>query len=70
MSAIIDPYGRLLAELPLGEAGVLDGTLPDSIAPTPFAGIGGVVPLAAVCLLLTGILAARYGARRGRKRDL
>jgi apolipoprotein N-acyltransferase len=28
ISAIIDPYGRVLAELPLGTEGVLDGRLP------------------------------------------
>ena len=28
ISAIVDPYGRVLAELPLGAEGVLDGGLP------------------------------------------
>lgn len=34
ISAIVDPYGRVLAELPLGEEGVLDGALPQTI-PAP-----------------------------------
>jgi apolipoprotein N-acyltransferase len=43
ISAIVDPYGRVLAELPLGAEGVLDGGLPQSIeapvfAKFPFAG--------------------------------
>ncbi len=37
VSAIVDPYGRLTASLPLGATGVLDGTLPQRIAPTLFA---------------------------------
>ena len=32
ISAIVDPYGRILAELSLGSEGVLDGTLPQRIA--------------------------------------
>ncbi len=37
ISAIIDPYGRVLAELPLGTEGVLDGGLPQTIPPPVFA---------------------------------
>ncbi|MGQ0444848.1 MAG: apolipoprotein N-acyltransferase [Beijerinckiaceae bacterium] len=37
ISAIVDPYGRILAELPLGAEGVLDGGLPQTIAPPVFA---------------------------------
>ncbi|HEX3493840.1 MAG TPA: apolipoprotein N-acyltransferase [Methylocella sp.] len=37
ISAIVDPYGRVLAELPLGAEGVLDGVLPQTIAPPVFA---------------------------------
>jgi apolipoprotein N-acyltransferase len=37
VSAIIDPYGRILEQLPLGVEGVLDGRLPKAIAPPPFA---------------------------------
>ena len=35
ISAIVDPYGRVLARLPLGTEGVLDGALPQSIAAPP-----------------------------------
>ncbi len=37
VSAIIDAYGRVLAQLPVEEEGVIDGVLPGKIAPPPFA---------------------------------
>ena len=37
ISAIIDPYGRVLEALPLGPEGIIDARLPGSIAPPPFA---------------------------------
>ena len=37
ISAIVDPYGRVLAELPLGVEGILDGGLPQRIEPPFFA---------------------------------
>ncbi len=37
ISAIVDAYGRVLVQLPLGETGVVDGILPGKIAPPPFA---------------------------------
>lgn len=70
ISAIIDPYGRILEELPLGEAGVLDGFLPNSVAPTRFAEIHQFIPPVLVGLLLTGIFIVRYGVGRRRTRSL
>ncbi|WP_036258802.1 apolipoprotein N-acyltransferase [Methylocapsa aurea] len=37
ISAIIDPYGQILEQLPLGAEGLLEGTLPQAIAPPFFA---------------------------------
>ena len=37
ISAIIDPYGRILEQLQLGREGVLDSSLPAAISPTIFA---------------------------------
>ncbi|MSO80832.1 MAG: apolipoprotein N-acyltransferase [Alphaproteobacteria bacterium] len=37
ISAIVDPWGRVLARLDLGTVGVLDAALPRALAPTPFA---------------------------------
>ena len=69
VSAIIDPYGRLLEELPLGEAGVLDGFLPKSIAPTVFSETNKLIPACIVGLLLTYIFLVRYGVGRRRTRS-
>ncbi len=35
ISAIVDPFGRVVEMLPLGETGVIDGTVPAAIAPPP-----------------------------------
>jgi apolipoprotein N-acyltransferase len=40
ISAVIDPYGRIIASLPLGVEDVLDSPLPQAIAPTPFSRYG------------------------------
>jgi apolipoprotein N-acyltransferase len=37
ISAVVDPYGRVLSSLPLGVEGVLDEALPKGITPTIFA---------------------------------
>lgn len=37
ISAIIDPYGRILERLPLGVEAVIDGRLPAPASPPPFA---------------------------------
>lgn len=50
ISAVIDPYGRVVASLGLGEEGVIDSELPRSIPATPFAKMGVVFPLL-LCLL-------------------
>lgn len=49
ISAIIDPYGRILQELPLGREDVLDGQLPQGIAPTLFAR-SPILPVLAIWL--------------------
>ncbi len=43
ISAIVDPYGRVLDALPLGVEGILDGPLPDAIAPPLGARHGGAM---------------------------
>jgi apolipoprotein N-acyltransferase len=52
VSAIIDGYGRILKQLPLGTAGVIDGALPKSLPPTLFARAGNLYLFAAVALAL------------------
>ncbi|MDE2069230.1 MAG: apolipoprotein N-acyltransferase [Bradyrhizobium sp.] len=55
ISAVVDPYGRVLAHLGLGEKGVLDSPLP-AAAPglTPYARYGDRVPMA--LLVLTALM--------------
>ncbi|MGG2309846.1 hypothetical protein, partial [Salmonella enterica] len=38
ISAIVDPYGRVRTELPLGRIGVVDGPLPQPLAQAPLYG--------------------------------
>ena len=51
ISAMIDPYGRILARLELGERGVLDAALPARVESTPFARLGDAPPLAMLAAL-------------------
>ena len=52
ISAIIDPYGRVVKSLPLGSEGVIDGDLPAALSPTFYA-LGGVwIPVGLAFLLL------------------
>ncbi|MBV9572199.1 MAG: apolipoprotein N-acyltransferase [Alphaproteobacteria bacterium] len=37
ISAIIDPFGRVIAQMPADRVGILDGPLPSALAPPPFA---------------------------------
>jgi apolipoprotein N-acyltransferase len=59
ISAVIDPYGRVLGEIGLGEKGVLDAELPKAGQPTLFARFGVLVELSVLALALAGWLIAR-----------
>ena len=62
VSAVIDARGRVLASLPLGEAGRIDARLPAPLArPTPYARSGD---LPAAALVAAGLLAAALRRRR------
>ena len=55
ISAVIDPFGRIVARLGLGLEGVLDSPLPAAIPPTPYARLGDIpilIMLAAAWLLV------------------
>ena len=60
VSAVIDPYGRILAQLPLGVDAVLDAPLPQRIEPTVFARWPWISPLV-LCgaALMLGFLLTR-----------
>jgi apolipoprotein N-acyltransferase len=58
ISAIVDPYGRVLGSLGVGREGVLDGSLPAALASTPFDTHGrGIF----ISLMTIATLAAGYG---------
>jgi apolipoprotein N-acyltransferase len=71
ISAIIDPYGRVLGELGLKQEGVVDGLLPEALPITKFVKWGRWIELAVLSLALLGYLAfSRWlGNQSGPTRD-
>ncbi|HLH97741.1 MAG TPA: apolipoprotein N-acyltransferase [Xanthobacteraceae bacterium] len=61
ISAVVDPYGRVVARLPLGTEGVLDARLPQVATPTLYSRTGDLPTALAVA-------AAAILALRGRRR--
>jgi apolipoprotein N-acyltransferase len=59
ISAIFDPFGRVIRILPLGTEGLLDGPLPQAIAPTIYARFGNAPALALIGLALMLVLRRR-----------
>jgi apolipoprotein N-acyltransferase len=59
ISAVIDPYGRVRAEIGLGEKGVIDADLPKAGPRTLFAQFGIVIEIAVLALAAMGWLACR-----------
>jgi apolipoprotein N-acyltransferase len=54
ISAIVDPYGRIVASLGLGEAGVVDGPLPQALTgPPPYGRLSDLAVLALLLLVAT-----------------
>jgi apolipoprotein N-acyltransferase len=65
ISAVVDPWGRIQAELGLGKTGVLDATLPRPLAQgTPFARTGPVIVLIPACALALCALVLETRRRR------
>jgi apolipoprotein N-acyltransferase len=57
ISAVIDPFGRIVRSLPLGSEGILDAALPRPIAATIYARIGDLwLLIAAALALLAGLV--------------
>jgi len=65
ISAIVDPYGRVLDELPLGAQGLIDGPLPLALAdPTPYGRFGNTVVFVMIALVAAaGLAVGRRGSR-------
>ena len=59
ISAVVDPFGRVIASLPLGVEGVLDAPLPQPIAPTAYARLGDVPAWIMVFGALAWVILAR-----------
>ncbi|HLA02937.1 MAG TPA: apolipoprotein N-acyltransferase, partial [Aestuariivirga sp.] len=51
ISAVVDPYGRILSSLSLSQEGVLDSSLPQSLPPTVFANYGELIFFFSLVLL-------------------
>jgi len=62
VSAIIDPYGRIVASLDLNQRGIVDGILPKALPPTLYGRYGDL--LFFVFLALTAIVGAIPRPRR------
>jgi apolipoprotein N-acyltransferase len=65
ISAVIDPYGRVLARLDLNERGVIDAKVPNGIEPPLYARLGDSV--FAGCWLVSVLVLAAASARNGTK---
>jgi apolipoprotein N-acyltransferase len=61
ISAVVDPLGRIVRQLPLATEGVLDSPLPRPAAPTVYARFGDSI--AAMMLALFLLIVMRYRAR-------
>lgn len=63
VTAAIDPYGRVLAMLDIGEMGALDQALPAPLPPTVFSRWGEwATPLLLAAMLLAAVASARSRA--------
>jgi apolipoprotein N-acyltransferase len=69
VSAMIDPFGRIVASLGLGESGIIDTLLPRALQPTPYVLLGDylAIVVSSVTLGLTVLLffSGLFSARRG-----
>ena len=59
ISAMIDPYGRLIRQIGLGSEGFVDAPLPMALAPTPYSRTGDLPALLAAMLMVGFALASR-----------
>jgi apolipoprotein N-acyltransferase len=64
ISAVIDPLGRIVAQLGLGVDGVLDSTLPAAIAPTIYARFGDIPAAIIVAIASIFVVRRRVAKRR------
>jgi apolipoprotein N-acyltransferase len=60
ISAVVDPYGRIVASLPLGAEGVLDSHLPVEISATVYTRYGMFVLTAMLVICLMALTGRRW----------
>jgi len=60
ISAIIGPYGRILAQLPLSSSGLIDSNLPLDLPKTPYARFGDLIFSSMIVILLFLIISSLY----------
>ncbi len=63
ISAVIDPAGRIVAQLPLGAEGVLDSALPVALQPTVYARMGDI-PAAILLVIALSTVVRRRVAKK------
>jgi apolipoprotein N-acyltransferase len=63
ISAVIDPLGRFVARLDLGQEGVLDSNLPSAIPPTIYARVGDIPAAIIVAAALIFVIRRRVAKR-------
>ncbi|MGH6735638.1 MAG: apolipoprotein N-acyltransferase [Methyloceanibacter sp.] len=68
ISAVIDPYGRVLAEIGLGEKGLIDAGLPKVGQKTLFVRIGSALEVVILALAIAGWLACGWHVGKGKVR--
>jgi apolipoprotein N-acyltransferase len=65
ISAVIDPFGRIIDRLPLGTEGVLDARLPQPAAAPPYARFGDLPAGIIITLAVAVVLGSRRRAQAG-----
>jgi len=60
ISAVIDPYGRILKSIPLNVHGSIDARLPERVPPTVYATTSDIIALAISLLLLIALTRVHY----------
>ena len=63
ISAVIDPYGRILAQLPLSSSGLIDSYLPMDLPKTPYARFGDFIFGGMIVVLLCLSFASFYESK-------
>lgn len=64
ISAVVDPYGRVLQSLALGQRGVLDSGLPQALHSTLYGNWGDVMLVVTIGIAIVLVVVLSLGARR------